>query len=227
MKKSGWFILLFVWFTLGSCIEIIDDLTINSDGSGTFKYNINLSASKIKINSILALDSLEGKKVPSIEEIKEKINHFKSKFETKEGISNVTVESNFTDFIFKLKCDFSSLSALQNAVHQVIKEESLDKNVQELSEHWLTWDGDKLVRNIPEFNFKRTKNLNETEIEQLKQGKYTSVTRFDRPIEKFANTNAKLSPSKMAIMIQTNAYSLIQNVNLLENTIYLSTEKTN
>jgi hypothetical protein len=212
-------------FSMSSCIEIIDDLTLNSDGTGSFKYTINLSASKIKINSILALDSLDGKKVPSIEEIKQKVNHFKTKFEAKAGISNLTVESNYTDYIFKIKCDFSSLSALQDAVHQVIIDEKLDHNIKEISENWITWDGQKLIRNIPDYTINRSKNLTDNEVEQLKQGKYTSVTRFDRPIDKYLNTNAKLAPSKLAIMLQTNTYSLLQNINLLENTIYLSPSK--
>lgn len=221
-------ILLFaVLFSLNSCIEIIDDITIKSDGSGTFKYNINLSDSKIKINSILALDSLNGRKVPSIEEIKIKVEEFKNRFENKEGISNVAIESNYTDFIFKLKCDFTSLELLQNSIHQIIKEEKWTKDLNELNESWILWDGQKLVRNIPDITVNKSKNLTETEIEQLKKGKYTSITRFDRPIEKFANQNAKLAPSKMAIMLMTNTYSLIQNINLLENTIYLSPIKTN
>ena len=61
---------------LSSCIELIDDLTIHNDGSGTFKYTMNLSSSKIKVNSILALDSINGKKVLSKAEIKSKINLF-------------------------------------------------------------------------------------------------------------------------------------------------------
>ena len=59
---------LLLFFLIGlvtSCIEISDDLTLNNDGSGTLRYKINLSASKVKVNSILALDSLDGKPVPS------------------------------------------------------------------------------------------------------------------------------------------------------------------
>lgn len=55
----------------------MDELTIHDDGSGTLKYVINLSSSRVKVNSILALDSLDGKKVPSIEEIKTKVSLFK------------------------------------------------------------------------------------------------------------------------------------------------------
>ena len=209
-------------FSLGSCIEIFDDLTIHNDGSGTFKYHINLSSSKLKINSILALDSLNGKKVPSIDEIKEQIERFKTKFQVKSGISNVTVESNFVDFIFKIKCDFTDVNSLQNAIKEVIVEENLAKSIEDLSYNWISWEGQKLTRSIPDIVLKKTKELTADEIELLNQGKYTSVTRFDRPIEKFDNTAAKLTPSKLAIMIQSNTYSLIQNAKILENTIYLS-----
>jgi hypothetical protein len=222
MKFKHIFVLILSLFSLGSCIEIFDDLTFHNDGSGTFKYNINLSSSKLKINSILALDSLDGKKVPSIEEIKTIISRVKTKFETKPGISNVTIETNFVDFLFKIKCDFSNVSALQTAIKEIIVEENLTKNVEDLSHNWISWEGLKLTRDIPDITLKKTKELTANEIDQLTQGKYTSITRFDRPIEKFDNPNAKLSASKMAIMLQTNAYSLLQNAKLLENTIYLS-----
>lgn len=222
MKIKLIFLLLVSLFSLGSCIEIFDDLTIHNDGTGTFKYNINLSSSKLKVNSILSLDSLNGKKVPSIEEIKSEIGRFKAKFESKPGISNVTVESNFTDFIFKFKCDFSNVLALQTAIKEVISEENLLKDMENLSHNWIFWEGQKLIRDIPEITINKTKDLTANEIELLGQGKYTSITRFDRAIEKFENPAAKLSASKMAIMIQTNTYSLLQNTKLLENTIYLS-----
>ena len=44
------YLLLFFLFGLvASCIEISDDLTLNNDGSGTLRYKINLSASKVKV----------------------------------------------------------------------------------------------------------------------------------------------------------------------------------
>ena len=105
MQIKGVFLLLITVFSLSSCIEIIDDLTIHNDGSGTFKYNINLSSSKLKINSILALDSLNGKKVPSIQEIKNEIERFKTKFQTKAGISNELLKAISPIF-------FSNLNAI-------------------------------------------------------------------------------------------------------------------
>ena len=222
MKLKFIFLLFSSLFLFTSCIEIFDDLTIHNDGTGTFKYNVNLSSSKLKINSILALDSLNGHKVPTIEHIKSEIVRIKSKFEAKEGISNVTIESNFVDFIFKMKCDFTNVSLLQTAIKEIITEENILKNGEDLSHNWISLEGLKLTRDIPEINLKKSKELTANEIELLTQGKYTSITRFDRAVEKFDNPSAKLSASKMAIMLQTNTYSLLQNAKLLENTIYLS-----
>jgi hypothetical protein len=222
MKFKLVVILLVFFCSLSSCIEIFDDITLHNDGSGTFKYNVNLSSSKLKINSILALDSVNGKKVPSIQDIQTDILRFKAKFEAKEGISNVSIESNFTDFLFKIKCDFTNVMALQEALKEVIKEENLIQNIEDLSPCWITWEGNKMTRSIPDMLSNKSRELNGEEIQLLSQGKYTSISRFDRTIEKFDNPNAKLSASKLAIMLQTNTYSLFQNAKILENTIYLS-----
>jgi hypothetical protein len=222
MKLFYTLVLFLSFFGLTSCIEIIDDISLKNDGSGTLKYTINLSSSKVKINSILALDSLDGKKVPSIPETEERIASFKKKLSAKTGISNVTIESNFTDYIFKLQCDFTNVLALQNALKDVIEEESKEKNIPELDHNWLSWDGSKMTRSIPEITVKKTKDLKTEDIELMKQGNYTSITRFERAVEKFDNTAAVLSKNKMAVMIKTNPYALTQNSNILENSIYLS-----
>jgi hypothetical protein len=222
MKLFYTFVVFLSFFGLTSCIEIIDDITLKNDGSGTLKYTINLSESKVKINSILALDSLDGKKVPSIPEMEERIASFKKKLSAKTGISNVTIESNFTNYIFKLQCDFTNVVALQNALKDVIEEESKEKNIPELEQNWLSWDGSKMTRSIPEITVKKTKEIKTEDIELMKQGNYTSITRFERPVEKFDNTAAVLSKNKMAVMIKTNPYALTQNSNILENSIYLS-----
>jgi hypothetical protein len=224
MPKFIPFIFL-VLFGLSSCIEIIDDLSLKSDGSGTFKYSVNLSSSKIKVNSILALDSIDGKKVPSIDDIKQKIDQFIKTLDAQNGISNVKVEENYTDFIFKFQCDFTSVLTLQEGLKQSIVILSKEKSIPQLDHNWLTWDGNKLVRSIPEITGKKINEINDTDIELLKKGSYTSITRFDKVVEKFENQAAQLSKSKMAVMVKTDTYRLKENQEILENTIYLTTSK--
>jgi hypothetical protein len=224
MPKLIPFIFL-ILFALSSCIEIIDDLSLKSDGSGTFKYSVNLSSSKIKVNSILALDSIDGKKVPSIDDIKQKIDQFIKTLDAQNGISNVKVEENYTDFIFKFQCDFTSVFTLQDGLKQSIVILTKEKSIPQLEHNWLTWDGTKLVRSIPEITGKKINEINDSDIELLKKGTYTSITRFDKAVEKFENQSAQLSKSKMAVMVKTDTYRLKENQDILENTIYLTTSK--
>jgi len=210
-------------FMLSSCIEIIDDITMNTDGSGTFKYHVNLSASKVKINSVLALDSLEGKKIPSRDEIIGRINHFVSVFEQKNGILNVKVDCDMENYIIKLACDFKSVRLLQDAITSTLEEElNENSNVMGDNTDWLTWTGDSFIRSVPDFTIKKTKELKPEEISLLKQGNYICISRFNRQVKECSNVNAQIAKNNQAVMLKTNVYSLNQNLNLLENTIYLS-----
>jgi hypothetical protein len=223
MKKFLVFIGLF--FVVVSCVDIVDDISIKSDGTGTFKYSVNLSGSRVKVNSILALDSLDGKKVPSIPEIKEKINRYKEILSQKEGISNVKVESDFTNFIFKFQCDFTSVVHLQKALKEFVLEESKNKTIKDLETNWLIWEMNKLSRSVPSMTTDFTSKLKKEDAEALKRGNYMSISRFDKTIEKVDNPAALISANKQAVMIKSTPYALIQNLKVLENIIYLSENK--
>lgn len=221
MKYLLSFFAFTILMSLTSCIEIIDDLSINEDGSGTFKYTVNISSSKVKLSSYLALDSLDGKKVPSLDEIKLHINEVVESLRTQEGISNLTIESNYTDFIFKLKLDFNSVANLQAAIKAVAKENSENRVLEELDHNWLNNSKESLSRSIPKMSIERAKNMSDEEISLLKQGSYTSITRFEQEVDRFDNKNAVLAKNKKAVMVRTDAYSLTQKTQLLDNTIYL------
>lgn len=215
------FLIGFLILILSSCVDIWDDITLHADGSGTYKYTVNMSASKVKINSILALDSVDGKRIPKLPEIKEKIEYYRNKLEEKQGISNVKVESNYDDFIFKISCDFESVSDLQDGIREIIKEEIKDKNDPALDENWLSWDGKTLTRIVPNFQNVIHKMKAEDQ-EKLKKGKYTSVSRFDKPIVKCDNPQARISPTKVAGLIESNTYSVGTNPSILKSTFTVS-----
>jgi hypothetical protein len=214
--------LLFILGLFTSCIEISDDLTLNNDGSGTLRYKINLSASKVKVNSILALDSLDGKPVPSKAQISAKINEFVRILDAQVGISNVLVEENYTDFIFKFSCDFSSVRNLQDGIKLSIAQISNEKLTTAADQFWLSWDGNTLVRSIPSYITQQIKNYKLEDAEQLKEGVYTSIARFERPVASFENKLGTLSKNQMAVMVRTNTFELKENQHLLDNTIVLT-----
>jgi hypothetical protein len=223
MKKLLSFITFLLLFQ--SCIEISDELTLNNDGSGTFRYVVNLGSSKVKVNSILALDSLDGKKVPSIPEIKQTIQEYKLKIEQKEGISNVKVETDFNNFILRFQCDFENVTVLQRAIKEIVIEKDKQHEFKEINHTWLVWDGNKLIRSVPTLTSQTIQKLKKEDLQKLKEGNYISITRFENPIESLENPNAKIAPSKLACMIKTTPYNLVNNLSLLENTIYVSSQK--
>lgn len=218
MNKLLTLLAIALLFVISSCVDIFDEVILHKDGSGTYKYSINMSASKVKINSILALDSINGRRVPKLQEIKDKIALYRQKLEEKPGISNVLVDANYTDFVFKISCDFESIADLQTALHQIMLEESSDRNDAIFSQNWITWDGHTMVRSIPNLDAPIHK-LKPEDQELLKNGKYISVTRFDVPVLKCENPNAQISPSKTAVMLKSNTYAVAKNPSLLQNTI--------
>lgn len=225
MKLKLLFLLAGTMFLMNSCIEIIDDISLNNDGSGSLKYIVNLNSSKVKINSILALDSLDGKKVPSLYEIEQKIDDFGLLLEQQDGISKVALQKNMNDYIFKLQCEFKHIDQLQNAIKSVIKEISKEKEAKEFEHNWLSINEQKITRSIPDFGDKLSRHLKDEDAQLLKEGSYTSITRFATPIALCSNKNATLSPSKKAVMLKANTYALAENPKILENTVELEPEK--
>jgi hypothetical protein len=221
MRKGLLLLFVSAFTLLTSCVEIIDDLTLNIDGSGTLRYNLNLSSSKVKINSILALDSLDGKKVPSIPEIKQKISRIEALLSEQEGIDNVAIEADYANFIFKLNCDFGSLEQLQSAMKAVIIDQNRNKPIPELDYKWLSYRDSTLQRSVPELTIKKSKEINDNDRALLRNGTYTSITRFESEVDHYDNESARLSANKKAVMIRTDPYSLTQNPHLLDNVIYL------
>jgi len=210
---------------LSACIEILDDIKFNADGSGTFKYTINLSSSKVKINSILALDSLDGKKVPSKNEIQQKIDEFSAVLSAQEGISNIQIDTNYTQYVFKIQFDFSDVFALQNGLEQAFKKTIRNLENEELSYDWISWDGSILIRKIPDINEYGPESLKTEDSELLKMGNYTSITRFDNVVRSFENESAKLSKNQRAVMLRNNIFDVLMDHQIMDNKIYVDSTK--
>lgn len=221
MKKI-FFLFLASSLLLSSCIEIIDDLSLNLDGSGSFKYTINLSSSKVKVNSILALDSFNGKKVPKIEEIEAKIQQFRELLKNEKGIKSAQTEFNKIDFIAKITVDFANLDELQSGIKSALTQLVSSTKISEESGVWVTWDNKTLQRMIPKIVEDRIKTDTQAEQELLSTGSYTCISRMPKNIQSSSNVQCKLNPSKTAAMLRVNTWDLTLNPSLLEHSLTLS-----
>lgn len=216
------FLLFFCLFNLTSCIELIDDLTINSDGSGKFKYLVNLSSSKVEVTSLLAIDTIDGHKVPEVSEIKLKISQFEKQMLSQPGISNVNIESDWQNYIFKFSCDFNNLDNLQNALRNSVDNINTNGYKLHYESNWINWSGTSLTRDTPNLVTDQLFNLKYIKEEELKFAKYTTISRFDKEITRFDNNLTVLSKNKKSAMIQIDLHSLIINSNKLDDKIFIS-----
>ena len=223
MKKQLSIVLLCL--ITSSCLEILDDISFNIDGSGTFKYTVNLSSSQVKLNSILALDSIDGKKVPSINEIQEKIEVFGELLSAQEGISNVYIDTNYQQFIFKIQCDFSNVIDLQRGFESSLKETLTQLENEEIGYDWITWDGQVMVRKVPDLDRWSLPSNKTEDSELLKKGYYTSITRFDNKVNYFENPAAKLSKNERAVMLRKSAFEVFNNHEVMDNIIHVDSTR--
>ena len=127
-----------------------------------------------------------------------------------------------TTFVFRLNCSFNSLPELQSAMKKVIIMENQNKPIPELEYNWLHYTDSTLQRSVPEVTIKKSQEIKDKDRDLLKQGTYTSISRFETEVTGFENETAVLSANKKAVMVRTDPYSLSQNPHLLDNIIYLS-----
>lgn len=217
MKYSLPAILLLISLTLVSCFEVIEDVTVHKNGSGTYKFIVNLSQSKNQIDKIRTQDSILHFKVPTVEMADAKINEVKAKLKSAEGISNVTITQDHTNYIYHLSCDFKNVAALNNAVLSIWK--TYDKKAPAALTLYSYENG----------VFKRNTNVSELEHvtqfagsqerELLQKANYSVICRFDTTISISNTMNYSLSASKKATLYKKDVWSTIADKGISNNII--------
>jgi len=203
-----------------SCLDIVEEIDLNENNGGQVTYTINLSQSKIKINTLLKLDSVRGFKIPKNNEIESKLSQIVSEIKTKKGITKATYSANRSDFIYTLSISFLSVAELDNAIQSLsywkyskwkpstnfyeLKNNVFQKNIELIS---LTKQQEAEI----------TKNK-----EMLKQGNYTFVLRSQNTLSIQSPSELKLSGNKKAVLFRKNSYDIINNGKLTQLSIALN-----
>ncbi len=222
MKIYFYYIVSFLLiFSLSGCFEVIEEITLNDDGSGHITMTVNFSQSKTKLNSIMLMDSINDYKVPSTADIDTQIKKMVSEVKAVDGVSNVQYQTDFENYIFSVSCDFASIDVLNDIItHFVtseVKARDLRKNKQ------FSYDaGKKIFKRNYHYNLAREiENMRKKDREVLDDASVTTIYRFESDIVSCQNKDAKISGSKKAIMLKVDAEDMITNKNNIKNTIHL------
>ena len=211
----------FLLITLTGCFELIEDLSLNDNGSGTYKLTLNLSASKVKVKSVMALDSLNGEKIPSMLTIEGKLDEFKNRLLKQDGLRNISVSADFDQLIYRFSCDFSSLNVLHKGIENVIDQMEQNKKKPNSIEEWFVLKDNVLERKAIKLPEKWKSKIQEDEdYHQLKEGKCVFITRTPTSIQSVKPSTIKVAKNNKATMLQVTPHQLLKQPDLLTYTIH-------
>lgn len=205
-----------------SCFEVVEEINLNNDGSGSFCFTINLSQSKLDINALMLLDSVNGRPVPKIDDLKNTFAKIETLLQQDSGLTNIKAVKNWDEYIFSISGNFKNIEALNKAINatysQFGKTNGQDYNLKE------NFSFSQKV-------FKRLNNLNlvtdyhslpEKEKQVFKTARYTAIYRFKSPVANYSNTEALKSKSGTSVMLKANISDILTNNKSIVNTIHLN-----
>jgi hypothetical protein len=221
MIRLGIIALLLV--SLSGCFEFIEDLHIKNDGSGTYKLTLNLSASRMKVKSVMALDSIKGREVPKKSDISNELAAMTSFFETQRGISNVSSKIDFDDLIIRFQMDFDRLPLLEEAIIKYINQRLNEpSNIKQLFEFkdgkYQRFSLDYLLGN----SWKQ--ELDSEDVEKLGESSVVLITRFSNPIKSVSSDLVSISKNQTASMFRSSATKILDQVDKHAYSVVLETE---
>lgn len=218
IKISRLFVLLVLFistFTLTSCFDIVEDVNLKSNGSGSIKATVNLSKSKTKVASLMKLDKVEGMKIPSQLEIQNEVNAVVRLLRQTPGISNVKHSLDFNNFIGTLSCDFTNVSALNSFT------KTLSTHFKAKVSSYSSYSYDsktKVFARSYTYSDEAKKGLTKLKPESQKSfsdAYFTSIYRFQDDVLKQDSKTGKIADNKKAVMMRVGVLDLVNgNVNL-------------
>jgi hypothetical protein len=218
-------ILLFSMTLCTSCFEVLEEINLNSDGSGTMLVTFNLSRSKSKIASVMLLDSVNGYKVPSKDDINLALKDAENHLKTINGITNIKKTADYENYIFTLSCNFDKVASLdavfQDLIRQQNKKGKTNFNTTNFAYNTTTSNFQRYFSY--DANIKKTfYKLKGEDRKVFNDATYTSIYRFNNAVKSISNTHAKVAPNKKAVFLKIDAMSLILGEKSVANTIQLS-----
>lgn len=222
IRQAFYLCLALMPLLLTSCFEIIEDVTLNKDGSGQMKLTLNLSQSSTKLSAIMMMDSIQGYKVPDRAGITEQLQEAADWLRTQKGIGDVNQSVNFNDYIAVISFSFRNVNDINHLPQKLLEQYKVKTKLS--ATYAYDPDHAKFARRYTYSNEVKEQfsRLKERDREVLKAASYVSIFRFEKSINSFSNKGAKLSKNQQAIMQRFPLSDLISGKADISNEIHLS-----
>ncbi|MFK8038224.1 MAG: hypothetical protein AB8B74_08050 [Crocinitomicaceae bacterium] len=218
MKGLQLFILAILTLSLTSCFEIIEDITINKNGTGKIKLIINASQSKTDINALMLLKEVNGYEVPSIQKINTKLKSLTDSIANTKGFSNVTSSFDTDNFIIVVEADFDKVARLNNGIFKLWNRYDSQNAIEE---PYFSYSNNSFYRQSGKLFNLLYLRLKTADRKVLDGATYTALYRFDELIESQKNALAIISKNQKVVFLKLPVEKLIENATNWNNTITL------
>lgn len=206
MKK---FIFLLLCVLLSSCFHVTEKITHRTNQSGDYSLVIDFSDSWVKTRAAIMLGEVDGEKIPSEAEMKQKLAQFRNDASKIKGATKISTSYDFSNYVFKLNFNYNSLETLNAVLNTIDKETKLD--------HFKETNG-KFER-IASYPIPEKLKEKKDKKEDLEEAKITAVYSFDKEVKTVQNANSKLSKSKKTVFLKHNVWSVLNDNSLMNNSI--------
>lgn len=205
---------------LPGCFEVVEKIDLHDNGSGSFQFIVNMSKSKTKISSIMKMKTINGRPVPTNQQITQKVNEIKNTLANCNGISNVSSTLDLENYIATIKCSFDKIENLNLAFKKVaVKQKAKAADVQDSYAYQLA---SKIFTRFGNFSLKTEyEKLSNADKEIFTDANYTGIMRFDSEVKAASNNDSKIAADKKAVMLNQSVLDIITKKKTIENTITL------
>jgi hypothetical protein len=221
MKKLNYFLLLLLALISSSCLEIIEDIKVNNNGTGAYKMIVNLSQSKSQLDKILSQDSIQGKKIPKKPEIQLAFSKLLDQLKQQNGLSNVIGTMDLELYKIEIGFGFDKIESLNLAVNNIIQSQDPKAPVNPIT---YSFDGKTLKKSYNSAMISQAA-AQKAKVDMLLTGfeaaKITTISRFEREILSTDHSGAKLSTSKKNCIEEIYINQLLTNTQLHNHNIIL------
>ncbi|MDF2475977.1 MAG: hypothetical protein K0S24_1460 [Sphingobacterium sp.] len=209
-------------FTLSSCFDFVEQIDLKPNGSGHIAATLNLSKSKTKVSSLMKMKSIKGIQIPTQTEMEKEIRAAVQLLKQTKGISNVQYQTDFTNFIVNISCDFSQIESL-NAFSDILANRFRTK-ISNSNRYYYNAQTNIFERKfVTSSDWKAKFNqLGSDNTTQFADAFYTQIIRFEKPIASQANNKAKVAGNKKGVLLKLLFTDLVYGKSTLANKITLT-----
>ncbi len=213
---------LLMIFSLSSCFDFVEQIDLKPNGSGHIAATLNLSKSKTKVASLMKMKSIKGIQIPTQADMEKEIKAAVQLLKQTKGISNVQYQTDFTNFIVNISCDFSQIESL-NAFSDILANRFKTK-ISNSNRYYFNAQTDVFERKFVTSNDWKAKfnQLGSDNTTQFADAFYTQIVRFEKPIASQTNSKAKVAGNKKAVLLKLQFTDLVYGKSTLANKITLT-----